>query len=128
MRLEPAQPCQFGTSGDLFGLYHATSGSARSAVLMCPPLGQDMIRSHRVYRQLADALAQQGIAVLRFDYYGSGDSAGDSAELDWARCRADMVTAAGELRARSGCTRLIGFGARLFLLFFLSLDLIFQIL
>jgi len=113
VRLEPAQPCQFGTGEDLFGLYHATSGSARSAVLMCPPLGQDMIRSHRVYRQLADALAQQGIAALRFDYYGTGDSAGDSDEVDWARCLADMVAAAGELRARSGCTRLIGFGARL---------------
>lgn len=72
-----------------------------------------MIRSHRVYRQLADALAQQGIAALRFDYYGTGDSAGDSDEVDWARCLADMVAAAGELRARSGCTRLIGFGARL---------------
>lgn len=97
----------------MFGLYHAVAGQARAAVLLCPPLGQDMIRSHRVYRQLADALALQGIAALRFDYYGSGDSAGGSDELDWARCLADTVTAAGELRARSGCARLIGFGARL---------------
>lgn len=113
MRVEPAQPCQFGSGGGLFGLYHAVAGRARAAVLLCPPLGQNMIRSHRVYRQLADALALQGIAALRFDYFGTGDSAGTGGESDWTRCVADAATAAAELRARSGCTRLIGFGARL---------------
>lgn len=113
MQVEPAQPCQFGSGGSLFGLYHAVAGRARAAVVLCPPLGQNMIRSHRVYRQLADALAQQGIAALRFDYFGTGDSAGASEETDWTRCVADAVTAAAELRARSGCSRLIGFGARL---------------
>ncbi len=113
MRSEPAQPCHFGPGGELFGLYHAVAGPARAAVVLCPPLGQDMIRSHRVYRQLADSLTTQGVAALRFDYYGSGDSAGDSNGLDWTRCLADTVLAAGELRARSGCGRLIGFGARL---------------
>lgn len=113
MRSEPAQPCRFGPSEELFGLYHAPNRPARGATLLCPPFGQDMIRSHRIYRQLADALVRQGIAVLRFDYYGSGDSAGDSGELDWTRCLSDTVNAAVELRARSGCARLIGFGARL---------------
>jgi hypothetical protein len=113
MQVEPAQPCQFGSGGSLFGLYHAVAGRARAAVLLCPPLGQNMIRSHRVYRQLADALALQGVAALRFDYFGTGDSAGASGDTDLARCVADAVTAAAELRARSGCSRLVGFGARL---------------
>lgn len=109
----PTQPCQFSTSNELFGIYHATAGRPAGAVLLCPPLGQDMIRSHRVYRQLGDALAQQGSAVLRFDYYGSGDSAGASNQLDWTRCVNDTVAAATELRKRSGCDRVMGFGARL---------------
>lgn len=113
MRVEPAQPCQFGSGGSLFGLYHAPAGGARAAVLLCPPLGQDMIRSHRVYRQLADALAQQGIAALRFDYFGTGDSAGAGEACNWERCLADAAAAAAELRTRSGATRLTGFGARL---------------
>ncbi len=113
VRSQPAQPCHFGPTGELFGLYHPVSGPASFAALLCPPLGQDMIRSHRAYRQLADALVAQGIAVLRFDYYGSGDSAGNSGDLDWTRCLADTVVAAAELRARSACAHLIGFGARL---------------
>jgi len=113
MRVEPAQPCQFGSGESLFGLYHPVAGPARTTILLCPPLGQDMIRSHRVYRQLADALALQGVAALRFDYFGTGDSAGPSDTCDWTRCVADTVAAAAELRARSGCSRVIGFGARL---------------
>ncbi|MDE1892786.1 MAG: alpha/beta hydrolase [Pseudomonadota bacterium] len=112
-RPSPTQPCQFGTGGDLFGIYHAATGHPKRAVLLCPPLGQEMVRSHRIYRQLGDALALQGCAVLRFDYYGSGDSAGASNQLDWTRCVSDAVTAAAELRRRSGCDRLLGFGARL---------------
>ncbi|MFA6229078.1 MAG: alpha/beta hydrolase [Rhodanobacter sp.] len=112
-RPAPTQPCQFGASGELFGIYHATAGRPARAVLLCPPLGQEMIRSHRVYRQLGDALAQQGSAVLRFDYFGSGDSAGASNQLDWTRCVKDTVAAATEVRKRSGCDQVVGFGARL---------------
>jgi pimeloyl-ACP methyl ester carboxylesterase len=81
--------------------------------LLCAPLGQDQIRCHRLYRQLAHALAMEGIPALRFDYYGCGDSMGASAEVRWDRCIRDTVTAANELRARSGIDRVVAFGARL---------------
>jgi len=106
-------PFYFGKDGELFGMFHATVAPARKAVLLCPPLGQDQIRCHRLYRQLAHALVAEGIAVLRFDYYGTGDSAGDSVEVDWDRCVADTLVAAAELRARSGATEITAFGARL---------------
>ncbi|HEY9131296.1 MAG TPA: alpha/beta hydrolase [Dyella sp.] len=106
-------PFHFGPGGELFGLFHATGMPPRKAVLLCPPLGQDQIRCHRLYRQLAHALAAEGVAALRFDYYGSGDSAGASEELNWRRCIADTALAADELRRRSGCERVIAFGARL---------------
>lgn len=110
---EAAQPCYFGANGQLFGLYHAAVEVPSCAALLCPPLGQEMVRSHRIYRQLGSTLAAQGVAVLRFDYYGSGDSAGDGLDLDLERCVTDTVAAVGELRARSGCDHIIGFGARL---------------
>jgi hypothetical protein len=110
---EEALPCHFGRDNELFGLYHAAAGVATKAVLLCPPLGQDLIRSHRVYRQLAETLAADGIASLRFDYYGSGDSAGRSVDVDWVRCVADIAAAAKELRSRSGCASVTAFGARL---------------
>ncbi|SEP14293.1 Alpha/beta hydrolase family protein [Luteibacter sp. UNC138MFCol5.1] len=113
MRPDSETPFFFGADGGLFGMFHAPALPARRAMLMCPPLGQDLIRCHRVYRQLAQALAAQGVAVLRFDYHGTGDSAGASVEVDWDRCVADTVLAAAELRTRGGVDRVVAFGARL---------------
>jgi alpha-beta hydrolase superfamily lysophospholipase len=112
-RVESELPFFFGRDGELFGIYHAASGAATKAVLLCAPLGQEYIRCHRLYRQLASALAAEGIPVLRFDYYGCGDSAGASNEVDWDRCLRDIATAAAELRSRSGVDRVSAFGARL---------------
>jgi uncharacterized protein len=112
-RLDAEMPFYFGPERALFGLFHAPATPARKAVLLCPPLGQDQIRCHRVYRQLAQALAAEGVAVLRFDYYGTGDSAGDSVDVDWQRCMADTAVAADELRQKAGVDRVFAFGARL---------------
>jgi pimeloyl-ACP methyl ester carboxylesterase len=106
-------PLYFGPLGELFGLYHCEGTPARKAVLLCPSLGQEQIRCHRLYRQLARALAAEGMAVLRFDYYGCGDSAGASAQVDWLRCLADTRDAAQELRRRSRTDHIVAFGARL---------------
>lgn len=107
------RPHYFGPGTDLFGMYHPATGAPSKAVLLCPPLGQDLVRCHRIYRQLARMLATRGVAALRFDYRGTGDSAGASIEVDWARCVADTLAAARELRTLSGCGHVAGFGARL---------------
>ncbi len=111
--IEADLPLYFGADAELFGLYQPAGASAGKAVLLCPPLGQEQIRCHRLYRQLAHALAAEGIAVLRFDYYGCGDSAGASDEVDWQRCLANTRDAANELRRRSRTDRIVAFGARL---------------
>lgn len=95
------------------GMYHGVAGHAPTGVLLCPPLGQALMRSHRIYRQLATGLAARGVGAMRFDYRGTGDSAGDSLALDWQHCLADIRSAAAELRVRSGCATVVGFGARL---------------
>lgn len=112
-RAEAELPCHFDSQGELFGVYHPAAAPAAKAVLLCPPLGQEQARSHRLYRQLAHALAADGIPALRFDYFGSGDSAGESEERDWHRCQADALTATTELRKLSGCAQVVAFGARL---------------
>ncbi len=43
--------------------------------MLCPPLGDELTLSYPTLRVLADELAQAGLAVLRFDYAGTGDSA-----------------------------------------------------
>jgi len=112
-RMDSEYPFFFGPDNALFGLYHPAPGPGSKAVLLCPPWGQEQIRCHRLYRQLACALAAEGCTVLRFDYYGTGDSAGSSVEVDWDRCIADTCAAADELRARSGAKQVVAFGARL---------------
>ncbi|TCV97599.1 serine aminopeptidase S33 family [Luteibacter rhizovicinus] len=112
-RPTPELPLYFGANRELFGLFHPVEAPASHAVLLCAPLGQDHIRCHRIYRQLANALAADGTPVLRFDYFGTGDSAGDSEDIDWDRCVDDTVEAANELRERAGTDRIVAFGARL---------------
>lgn len=106
-------PGYFGAGGELFGFYYPPAARARRAALLCPPLGQDMIRTFRVYRLLAQTLAARGYAVMRFDYFGTGDSSGESMMVDWNRCIADASEAASTLRTNAGCDSIVAFGARL---------------
>lgn len=75
-------PYFFGeTPQQLFGALHHTPANRsevhRTAVI-CPPIGQEYIRSHWCLRLLARQLARKGINVLRMDYRGIGDSAGEN--------------------------------------------------
>jgi len=63
------------------GWFHPAGGS--TAVLFHPPWGYEDLAARKFYRVLAEHLAQMGFPVLRFDYWGtgqSGDGAGPAAE------------------------------------------------
>jgi alpha-beta hydrolase superfamily lysophospholipase len=65
----------------LFGWLHLPEGrTAHGGVVLCQPLGIEATCLYYTYRLLADRLCDLGLAVLRFDYDGTGDSAGG--ELD----------------------------------------------
>ena len=110
-------PVYFGApERPMFGFYHPPAGSRvrGMGVLLCNPLGDDLIRAHRPYRHLAEELASAGFPVLRFDFDGTGDSAGDERDPNRvATWRADVGRAAAELRTRSGVERLALIGLRL---------------
>jgi pimeloyl-ACP methyl ester carboxylesterase len=65
---------------------------------MCPPLGSEYLFSHPTFKLLARTLAESGHHVLRFDYYGSGDSAGNFEETDQEQWLRDIDTAIDELK------------------------------
>ncbi len=106
----------FGDAGrQLFGAYHppATGANVRGAAVLCPPWGPEYFVSHRTFRRLATRLSEVGYHVLRFDYYGTGDSAGDRHEGDLATWQADALIAVDELRDISQESQISLFGVRL---------------
>jgi uncharacterized protein len=101
-------------NGRLFGAYHAPEGTPLSrGVVICQPHGHEYVRTHRALRNLAVLLSQQGHAVLRFDYYGAGDSDGDSADASVDQWIADISLAADELRRTARVARVSLVGVRL---------------
>ncbi len=87
----------FGSSErQLFGAYHPAKGGGRRGAVLCNPWGPEYLRAHRALRFLADLLAEGGLHVLRFDWYGSGDSAGECYEggepESWERDLREAVT------------------------------------
>jgi pimeloyl-ACP methyl ester carboxylesterase len=109
-------PLYFGTSSArLFGVYHpAESGQRRaSGVVICAPFGHEYIRAHRLLRQLAVQLSRSGFHVMRFDYLGCGDSAGEPQIGSPSQWVADIATAIDELRDTSEVRRVCLIGLRL---------------
>jgi pimeloyl-ACP methyl ester carboxylesterase len=109
-------PFFFGQSDrQLYGVYHpAQPGAGRAiGVVLCSPFGAEAIRAHRIFRVLAERLARAGAHVLRFDYRGTGDSAGEAAGADLEQWQSDILSADAELRDMSGVTRVIWVGLRL---------------
>ena len=73
-----AKPLWFGPDDrPLFGWLHAPAArQVRGGVVLSPPLGFEAVNARHAYRYLAEALSEAGFAALRFDYDGTGDSAG----------------------------------------------------
>src|SRR5215831_5565803 len=111
-----AVPFYFGKEGKkLFGCFHQPSHETmrRCAVLICQPVGHEYINSHRALLQLAVRSAEAGFPVLRFDYYGCGDSSGEAEQGSITRWLEDISTAVAELRARAGTYQVCVVGLRL---------------
>lgn len=112
---EAPQPIYFGPEGSLFGVFHGAQRARPrpGAIVICQPGGHEYFRLHRAFRNIAMALARFGFAVLRFDYYGTGDSHGDGTDTTLDRWQADVAAAIDEVRKRSGAPRASLLGLRL---------------
>lgn len=96
----------------LFSVLHRPQAPARAGVLVCPPLFDEHARSYRLFALLADALAAHGLAVLRFDYLGTGDSDGEDEDFTLASARSDGIEALAALRAELAGQPLVVLGVR----------------
>lgn len=109
-------PFYFGSrERRLFGLYEPARAPRRCprAAVICQPWGQEYLRAHRSVRQLALTLAAAGFDTLRFDYFGTGDSAGESTDVTLEGCQCDVEAAVEEVKASSGAERTTLVGLRM---------------
>jgi alpha/beta superfamily hydrolase len=99
----------------LLGLHHPppVEASAPRAVVLCYPGAQEYLRTHWAFRKLAASLAKHGIHALRFDYFATGDSAGDVRAGTVEQWQEDVATAAQELKDLCGASRISLVGFRL---------------
>ena len=81
-------------------LHRPVSDSKGHGFVFCHPFGEEKLWTHRVYVELARKLAEYGYPVLRFDYRGYGDSAGEFSETSVSTRLEDIQGASSELRAR----------------------------
>src|SRR5438046_10636910 len=89
-------PFYFGPfAARLFGIHDAprTDAGREGSVVLCYPYGRDYVSAFRAYRTLALRLARAGFHVLRFDYRGTGDSAGDIGDASPQQGNEGMVQA-----------------------------------
>jgi alpha-beta hydrolase superfamily lysophospholipase len=115
MSATTARPHYFGSSQrPLFGWLHPAANQQRNiGVVLCSPSGYEAICTHRTYRRFAESAAAQGFPALRFDYDGTGDSAGHALDGDrvahWLRSIGDAINT---LKATTGVEKICLFGVR----------------
>jgi alpha-beta hydrolase superfamily lysophospholipase len=88
-------------------------GVARGGAILCPPMGEEGRAAHRTFRRLAEELADAGIVALRFDYDGTGDSAGLQDEPDRVQAWFASIEAARQCLIDLGAPSVAAVGMRL---------------
>ena len=109
------EPLYFGNSGQqLFGILHPANGSKnlKIGVVLCNSFGQEHIRSHRCYLTIANKLSAAGADVLRFDFFGSGDSEGNLEEANINKWIDNIHTAVSEVKQRCEVDQIYLVGVR----------------
>lgn len=102
------------TDRPLFGWVHRPAdGRAIGAVVLCPPLAREWTNAHYAYRLLAEHLAAAGMLAVRFDYDGTGDSAGEDGDPARVAAWLASISAAVELARGSGCPSVSLVGMRM---------------
>ena len=107
----------------LFGVLHSPQSNRpneqtikRTGIVLCHPLFEEKLISHRFFVNMARLLADEGFYCLRFDFMGHGDSDGDFENISITSQISDIccalsffknqteITAVGLLGVRFGAT------------------------
>jgi alpha/beta superfamily hydrolase len=91
----------FSSEGEaIFGVLHVPEQTPAAGVIMCHGFTGHKAEAHRLFVATARDFCQHGLAALRFDFRGSGDSAGEFQDMTVSREVADASAALDFLASR----------------------------
>lgn len=118
-RLPKLQACFAGTSDrQLFQVHYSPPNDfapsrRHHGVLLCHAIGHEYTRAYRNIQQLGVQLCEAGFDVLRFDYFGTGNSFGDCDDIRSESLLSDVKRSADSLLQMPGIERFSVVGVRL---------------
>lgn len=97
------EQCQFANAGQrIAASLHLPTRTPAPGVVMCHGFTGHRIEAHFLFVKAARALCDAGLAVLRFDFRGSGESEGCFRDMTISAEIADALAALEFMRARPG--------------------------
>jgi len=103
--VEETPVCFTSEGQQIIGVLHRPLASERAelpVVVMCHGFTGHKVETHRIFVKTARALARRGLASLRFDFRGSGDSAGEFDEMTVEGEVRDALAAIAYARRQGG--------------------------
>ncbi|MCK4282783.1 MAG: alpha/beta fold hydrolase [Candidatus Brocadiae bacterium] len=85
---------------NVFGVLHLPEETPAPGLIMCHGFTGHKAEAHRLFVEAARDFCDHGLAVLRFDFRGSGDSEGDFADMTVSGEIADAAAALEFLASR----------------------------
>lgn len=115
MRASRVSAFFFGPASEpRYGVLHTPPNASvgPTGVVLCGPFASERNETIRSVRRLAGALSDAGLATLRFDASGTGDSWGEVTDDALDAWHADIPHAIDALRDRTGAARVVVIGVR----------------
>jgi pimeloyl-ACP methyl ester carboxylesterase len=108
------EACYFGNeSHRLYAVLPETAGPASTGLVFCPPFGEEMVTTYARFATWGKQLGAEGIPVVRFHPFGTGESGGSFGDFNLSSAVSDVCRAADLARQRLAPVRLGYFGLRL---------------
>jgi uncharacterized protein len=96
----------------IYSAFHRAVDPEGTSLIICPPFGQEMVTTYARLARLSKQLATEGVSVLRYHPFGTGESDGTHADITLESVVRDAVTAQGLVRERVAGGRIGYFGLR----------------
>jgi uncharacterized protein len=99
--------CISSTGLTIRGSYHGSAASHAPVVIICHGFTGQRFGPGYIFVKISRALADAGVASLRFDFTGAGESEGSFSNMNTATMLADCATVASEVYRRFSPDKLI---------------------